>query len=71
MPEFGMGVYDKKTKELQDFGSYDSEEDALNDLLSDIPKGNYGVIEGSDNIGGEYRNIGQVHRELKKLKKKN
>lgn len=68
--EFNMGTYNKRNGEQQDFGSYTSEEDALNDLLNhDIPKGNYGVIEGSDSVDGEYKTKSQVMRALKKLKR--
>lgn len=70
MARFIMGVYDKKTDELEDSGSYDSEEDALNDLINhDIPRGRYGIIEGSENIDGEYRTISEASKRLNKIKK--
>lgn len=70
MKEIKMGVYNADG-ELQDFGTYESDEDALGDLLNwDLPRGRYGVIEGSDYSDGEYHKPAQVAKMLKYLEKK-
>lgn len=59
--QISMGVYNKDTDELEDFGTYENIEDALNDLLTfDFPRNRYGIIEGY----GELR----TKKDIKRLK---
>jgi hypothetical protein len=69
MVRFQMCVYTEGGG-LQDCGEYLEEESALKDLINyDIPKGRYGIIEGSPQSDGEYRTITEAKKALARVRK--
>jgi hypothetical protein len=49
--EVKMGIYDKQTRQLVDFGVYKSVSEARKDFFSfDKPRGRFAIIESSEGV---------------------